>query len=105
MSLGVGALIPLAVEGVKGAFGWLRDKGKASAALKDKLAERPADWLLLVIFGMWAAPLVHVYIDPDAAGRLAGAMATMPADYWATFETITYVALGLPMLSKLGGRR
>jgi len=79
---------------------WSRSKESANRVKEytaEKLTGREG-WVVALVFGVWAAPVVVTMFDPEQGHAIAGAIAAMPGDYVETFENLTYVAIGAPVL-------
>ncbi len=100
-------LLPIIVEGVKAVTGLIAEKGKKTAELTknavNSMAGR-AEWLVALVFLVWAAPFIHGYIDADQAGRLADIYKAYPQWYVDGFTELSYAAAGIAVLMKLGRR-
>lgn len=101
-------LVGLGIEIIKGGIGFLRgrqesaEKGQeARAQLKEKLAGRGSSWLILVMWSVWMAPLVHAYFDPAGAKAAAEALSAMPAYIMDTARWLTIFGAGYPLVPRI----
>lgn len=99
-------MIPVAVIGqaISAVAGFVKNKGQQSAALTGKLADNlaaRADWLIGLVFLVWAGPVIHAYVNPDMAGRLAAVLAELPTWYVEGFTEISYGAAGAAAIMRM----
>ncbi len=66
----------------------------------EKLTGREG-WVVAMVFGVWAGPVLVTMISPAQGHEIAGAIAAMPSDYYQTFQQLTYVAIGAPVLLRV----
>jgi hypothetical protein len=102
--MAVAAFLPLLVQGVKAAAGYVGDKGKASAALTRDVAQslgERAGWVVGAVFLVWSLPFLYLIFAPEAGAAMIASLSTMPEWYRQGFTEISYGAAGAAALFKL----
>ena len=102
------ALLPAIIEGVKAVAGMVTAKGRKTAEISGRLADRlaaRADWLIGLVFVVWAFPLIHGYMNPEDAGRLAAILGDFPGWYVEGFTQISYGAAGAAAVMRMLKRK
>ena len=98
------ALLPAIMQGVKTLGGVIATKSKATAETTARVADRlaaRADWLIAVVFLVWALPLGHAFMNPEEADRLARILTEFPAWYVEGFTQISYGAAGAAAVMRM----
>lgn len=102
--MAISAFLPLVVQGMKAAAGYVTTTSKASAGLTRDVARslgERAGWVVAAVFAVWAVPFLYLMIDPPAGAAMVASLNTMPEWYRQGFTEISYGAAGAAALFKL----